>query len=31
MEPSELLSGMRTVPRGELAGFYAQFDQIWQW
>ena len=31
IEPSELLRGMRTVPRGELAGLYAQFDQIWQW
>jgi hypothetical protein len=31
IEPSELLGGMRTVARGELAGLYAQFDQIWQW
>jgi hypothetical protein len=31
IEPSELLRGMRTVARGELAGLYAQFDQIWQW
>jgi len=31
VEPSALISRVRTIPRSKLPGLFAQFDQIWHW
>lgn len=31
IQPDELLPGIKTVPRSELPGILANYDQIWHW
>lgn len=31
LEPSQLVSGLKSISRGEIPGLFANYDQVWHW